>query len=428
MMTSFRVADWGFLVLLMLASCLNFLDRQIFSILIPAMKADLHLSDTELGALSGLAFALFYSVLGMPIARVADRTDRGWVLAAAVALWSVMTMLCAMVSGFWQLALARMMVGVGEAGGTPPSHALLAERFAPERQPVAMSLVAFGVPLGILCGLLLGGLAAQAVGWRWAFVLAGLPGLVLAPMLAWYVRDRRDASQRQASEEAGLLSTVRALWSIGAYRYLLGGAVLFALSNYGFTQWLPSFLVRSYGLDVRGAGVALALLLGVVGGLGTVSGGLIVDRLVRVDRRWALWCPAATLVLFAPLVVFALMAPSVLVFLLVAVIPVYLSFFGIGPIYAMVQQLATPQQRATAAAVTLLVINLFGLGLGPLGVGLIADHLSAALGTDALRFAIMIVAAGGALLSGAAYLRAGLLLGRGEAGAAGRAALALQPD
>jgi predicted MFS family arabinose efflux permease len=419
-MKTFRAADWGFLALLMLASCLNFLDRQIFSILIPAMKAELNLSDTELGALSGLAFALFYSVLGMPIARLADRTDRGRVLAAAVALWSAMTMLCAAVSGFWELALARMMVGVGEAGGTPPSHALLAERFAPEQRSVAVPLLALGVPLGILSGLLLGGLAAQAVGWRGAFVLAGLPGLLLSPLLLHYVRDGRRIYGRQAEADADvdLARTLRTLWSIASYRYLLVGAVLFALSSYGFTQWLPSFLVRSHGFDVRGAGLMLALLLGVVGGLGTFSGGLITDQLARFDRRWALWCPAVSIVLFAPCLVAAMLASSTSAFLLIAVIPVYLNFLTIGPTYAMVQQFAAPQHRAIAAAFTLLVVNLFGLGLGSLGVGLIADQLLPAFGTDALRHAIIIVAAGGGLLSGAAFFKAGLLLGRGEADAA----------
>ncbi|MDH2380748.1 MFS transporter [Bradyrhizobium sp. CER78] len=404
----------------MLASCLNFLDRQIFSILIPAMKAELNLSDTELGALSGLAFALFYSVLGMPIARLADRTDRGRVLAAAVALWSAMTMLCAAVSGFWQLALARMMVGVGEAGGTPPSHALLAERFAPEQRSMAMSLVALGVPLGILSGLLLGGFAAQALGWRWAFVLAGLPGLVLSPLLLYCVRDRRrfDGRWGGADTDVGVVCTLRALWSIASYRYLLVGAVLFALSSYGLTQWLPSFLVRSHGFDIRGAGLVLALLLGVVGGLGTFSGGLVADRLVKFDRRWAFWCPAVSIVLFAPCLVAAMLASSTSAFLLIAAIPVFLNFTTIGPTYAMVQQFAAPQQRAIAAAFTLLVINLFGLGVGPLAVGLIADLLSPKGETDALRHAIIIVSAGGGLLSGVAFLKAGRLLGRGEAGMA----------
>jgi predicted MFS family arabinose efflux permease len=385
------MASWSFVILLMLVNCLNFLDRQVFAILIPAIKADLHLSDTQLGALSGLAFAVFYSILGLPVAKLADQTDRSRVVSIALAIWSLMTISCSFAQNFWQLALARILVGVGEAGGTPPSHAMIAARVPAERQSMAIAVFSLGIPLGILMGMLVGGIAGQAYGWRWAFIIAGAPGLPLALLLHFTVRDTRLQSERGTGEEIALRATVRALWSIKAYRYLLVGAVLFTLANYGFTQWLPSFLVRSHGLDLKTSGITLALLLGVVGGAGTLTGGIFVDHLSKRDRRWVFWMPAIAILLFIPGFISAMLAAQFKGFIYLSVIPIYLSFLYVGPTYAMVQRFAAPRQRATAAAFTLFLINLLGLGLGPFSIGIVTDLLAPEFGKDALRYSMIAI-------------------------------------
>jgi predicted MFS family arabinose efflux permease len=400
------MASWSFLFLLMLANCLNFLDRQVFAILIPAIKADLHLSDTQLGALSGLAFAIFYSILGLPVAKLADRTDRSRVVTIALATWSLMTIACSFAQNFWQLALARILVGVGEAGGTPPSHAMIASRFPSDRQSMAIAVFSLGIPLGILMGMLAGGIAGQAYGWRWAFVIVGVPGIPLALLLHFTVRDSRPQSERGSGPELALRKTVRALWSIEAYRYLLAGAVLFTLSNYGFTQWLPSFLVRSHGLDLKSSGITLGLLLGLVGGAGTLTGGLLVDWLSKRDRRWVFWLPAISILIFVPCFVLALAATAFANFVYLSIIPIYLSFIYVGPAYAMVQRFAHPQQRATAAAFTLFLINLLGLGLGPLSIGAVTDFIVPHFGKESLRYSMMAITSVTSICACISYFRA----------------------
>lgn len=400
------MAAWVSLIILAIVSCLNFLDRQILAILIPAIKADLQLTDTQLGALSGLAFALLYSLLSLPVARLADRTDRSRVVSLSLTAWSLLTMACGLALNFWQLALARLFVGIGEAGGTAPSHALAASRMPPEKRSLALAILSLGIPMGILMGMLVGGIVGQALGWRWAFVIAGLPGPVVAILVHFFARDERSAAERASSSEANLGETIRALWSIPAYRYLLSGAIFFTAANYGWTQWLASFLVRSHGLDLKGAGLTLGLLFGVLGSAGTLTGGFIGDALGKSSPRWAFWVPALSILFFVPCFMASTWSQSFAGFVYMTIFPVFLSFLYMGPTYGTIQKFALPQQRATAAAFSLCVINLIGLGLGPLSIGMLTDALTSTYGKEALRHAMLWLVAAAGLIASACYFLA----------------------
>ena len=374
----------------------NFVDRQILSILLEPIKRDLGLSDTQLGVLGGLAFALFYATLGMPIARIADRSNRRNLVAVSLAVWSAMTAFAGLAFNFWQLLIARIGVGVGEAGCSPASHSIISDYYPARRRATALGIYALGIPFGTLFGLVAGGWINDFFGWRVAFFVVGLPGLLLALVVRFTIREppRGLAEGRVASEEQpGLWETTRYLMQKRSFRHFAFGAALTAFVGYGFVQWTPAFFVRSHGMNVRDVGTVLGFIIGIAGGVGIWLGGALADRLGGRDPRWYLRIVALGLVVAWPFGAGAFLASSAPLALVLLVVPVLLGNFYQATTFSQTQGLVGLRMRAVAAAVLLFVINIIGLGLGPTVVGVLADALNARFGTESLRYSLLICSA-----------------------------------
>ena len=373
------------LALLLLAYILNFLDRQILGILGPSIKADLHLTDTEFGAIGGLAFALLYSVLGVPLAFLADRTSRSGVITGALAVWSGFTALCGLASGYWSLFLFRLGVGVGEAGGVAPSYALIADYFPPERRARALAIFSLGVPIGLGSGSFIGAYLASWFGWRTAFVVMGVAGILLAPIVRHFVRD---LPRRASTIDAAPLAAVFPLIAQKPTFWLMAfAASMSSLCGYGLALWTPSVLIRSYHLELIATGNFLASLLIIGGCTGVFMGGWLADRLGAMDKSWYAKLPAIAWLITAPTFALGLMAPNLWVAWPLLLIPNALNILWLGPVVTAVQHLVPQRMRATASASFLLINNLIGLGVGPLLIGSISDGLKASYGAESLRYA-----------------------------------------
>ena len=391
--TSLRYRYYA-LGLLTLVYLLSYLDRQILSILLEPIKRDLALSDTQLGFLGGLAFAVFYTLFAIPMAAWSDRKSRRTLIAIVVAIWSVMTALSGLAVGFVTLLAARICVAVGESGAGPAAQSLVADYFAVHERGRAMSVFFLGVPLGILIGFLSGGWIAQNFGWRAAFFVVGLPGVAVAALVWLTLREppRGHSEGLRADQTApSVVETLHYLWAARSFRHIALGAALQAFVGYGSIHWIPSFLIRVHGMSVGEVGVWLALLVGVGLGVGTLLGGVLADCLSKRDMRWWLWLPALSILACAPFMAFVLLWPDRLQVLMVYAIPVMLSAFWAGPVHAIVQAIVRVRMRAMAAAVLLFVINLVGLGLGPLVIGVLSDLLLAQFGAESLRYALLVV-------------------------------------
>jgi predicted MFS family arabinose efflux permease len=374
------------LSLLLLAYIFNFLDRQILGILAQPIKADLDLTDTEFGAVGGLAFALLYSLLGVPLAYLADRTSRSAVIAGSLAVWSAFTALCGTAMGYWQLFLYRLGVGVGEAGGVAPSYALIADYFPPGQRARALAVFSLGVPIGLASGTLIGAYLASAIDWRAAFLVMGIAGILLAPVLKYFVRDRAPslgpgAMTAPLRQVFPILARKRTFWLMA----LASSAS--SLCGYGLALWIPSVLIRSFGLDLVQTGQFFASLLLVGGTAGVFAGGWLADRLGTGDRRWYARLPAIAWLISAPTFVAGLLAPNLLVAWPILLIPNALNILWLAPVTTAVQHLVPPQMRATASACFLLINNLIGLGAGPLLIGRLSDALRQSYGVESLRYA-----------------------------------------
>ncbi|MEO8176018.1 MAG: MFS transporter [Sphingomicrobium sp.] len=397
------------LLLLLLAYIFNFLDRQILGVLAQPIKQDLHLSDTQFGAIGGLAFAILYSVLAVPLAYLADRTSRSAVIAAALTVWSGFTALCGTASGFSQLFLFRLGVGVGEAGGVAPSYALIAQYVPPERRARALAIFSLGVPLGLASGTLLGAYLTHWISWRAAFVVMGVAGVVLAPILFWVVRDPpRNASD--TAQSAAIMPVFALLARKPTFWLMAFAASCSSLCGYGLALWTPSVLMRSYGLDLVGTAHFFASLLLIGGTAGVLLGGFLADRLGTADRRWYAWLPAIAWLVTAPMFALGLSVPSLAVAWPLLLIPNALNILWLGPVTTAVQHLVPAHMRATASASFLLINNLIGLGVGPLMFGRISDLLKSTYGVESLRYAAIgctafYLVAGGLMLVAARRLR-----------------------
>ena len=379
------------LALLLIAYIFNYLDRQILGILAGAIKADLHLSDTAFGLLSGPPFAIFYSLLGIPFAYLADRTSRSRVVAAAVALWSAFTGLCGIAASFWQLFVFRMGVGVGEAGGVAPSYALIADYFPPERRARALAIFSLGVPIGLALGTLMGAYIAAAISWRAAFYAMGVAGLILAPVMLLFVRD---APRSAANSSAAPITQVFPMISRKPVFWLLAFAASFSsLSGYGLAVWTPSVFERSFGMGLVERGQFIASLLLIGGCTGVFAGGWLADRLGAADRGWYAKLPAIAWAVTAPTFAAGLLSSSDVVAWLLLLIPNALNILWLGPVITAVQHLVPQRMRATASASFLLINNLIGLGVGPYLIGWLSDSLKHSYGTEALRYAAVAVTA-----------------------------------
>jgi len=373
------------LFILLLAYIFNFLDRQILGILAQPIKAELHLTDTQFGAVGGLAFALLYSVLGVPLAYLADRTSRSAVIAGSLAVWSGFTALCGTAAGFSQLFLYRLGVGVGEAGGVAPSVALICDYFPPERRTRALSIYYFGVPLGLAGGTLIGAYIAALVNWRAAFMTMGIAGLILAPVLLYVVRDVPRPTP--VSDQAPLRTVFPMVARKPAFWLLAFASASSSLCGYGLALWTPSVLIRSYGLDLLSTGNFLASLLVIGGCAGVFAGGWFADRLGTADRGWYAKLPAIAWLITAPAFAAGLMAPSLWLAWPLLLIGNALNILWLGPVTTAVQHLVPRRMRATASASFLLINNLIGLGVGPLLMGSVSDGLKASYGVESLRYA-----------------------------------------
>jgi MFS family permease len=369
--------------LLLLAYIFNFLDRQILGILAQPIKADLHLSDTQFGAVGGLAFALLYSALGIPLAIVADKTSRSAVITGSLAVWSGFTALCGTAAGFGQLFLYRLGVGIGEAGGVAPSYALIADYFPAERRARALAIFSLGVPIGLASGTLIGAYIAHAINWRAAFVVIGIAGLLLAPVLKLVVRDPPSVSR--AAAQAPIRSVFSILARKPAFWLLAFASSASSVCGYGLALWTPSILQLSFKLDILATGNFLASLLLLGGCAGVFAGGWLADRLGGADRAWYARLPAIAWIVSIPAWGLGLFAPNLWIAWPLLLIGTGVNILWLAPVTTAVQHLVPRAMRSTASASFLLINNLVGLGAGPLLIGWLSDELKAGYGADALR-------------------------------------------
>lgn len=378
--------------LLFVVYVFNFIDRQILSILMESIRLDLGLSDTQLGFLTGISFALFYATLGIPIARLADRGSRRKVIAVCLAAWSAMTALCGLAQTYTQLLLARIGVAVGEAGGSPPAHSLISDYFPPEKRATALAIYSMGIPIGVLVGLAAGGWLNEAFDWRIAFMVVGLPGVLLA-LLVWATIREPAGDAERITRGSGIrtMDVFRYLRGLRSFRHLAIASALHAFAGYGVLQWNPTFFIRTHGMGTAELGLYLGLIIGISGGLGTLTGGLLADRLAGWDKRWYVWVPGIAMAISVPFYLGIYLSPTAWGALAFFAVPNFLANSFTGPAFATVQSLTPSHMRSVAAAVFLFLINIVGLGLGPQVVGILSDLLRPAFAQDSLRWALSLV-------------------------------------
>ena len=401
------------LALLLLAYVFNFLDRQILSILKIPIKAELGLTDTQLGLMGGIAFASLYSTLAIPFARYADRGRRVTVISWSVAVWSGFTALCGAAVNFWQLFAARMGVGIGEAGGVAPSYALIADYFAPQRRARALAIFSLGIPIGSALGLFFGGWIATVLDWRWAFALIGLAGIPVALALRRFVPEPPlGATDAVVGDPVPSFRAVMALLLRKPSFWLLSfGAASASICGYGLGFWLPSYFTTSLGLPLDQLGYYFGTIVLVGGMLGIWFGGWLGDRLGGARPGAYALVPAIAFLLTAPLYVVALNTTSLVAGLALYTLPYMLSLAWLGPVVNSIQHLVPPAMRATASASMLLINNLIGIGFGTFIFGFLSDRLKPVYGDDSLRVAIF-YGLGFYILAGVLMLGASVLLKR----------------
>ncbi len=387
---------WYVLSMLVVAYIFNFIDRSILAILQEPIKHDLGLKDWQLGLMSGFAFAVFYATLGIPIARLADRWSRTKIIGLAVLVWSLMTALCGFAVGFWSLLLFRIGVGVGEAGCSPPAHSLISDLFEPAKRATALATYSIGIQIGVMLGLLAGGWINEWFGWREAFYIVGLPGVLFSFLLLGTLREPPRGLAEGRSQAAaslpmpGLFDVFRLLWSRRSFRHLSFGGALHAFVAYGVGGWIPPFFIRTHGFGTGELSTYLALLAGTIGTAGIFLGGFLGDRWARRDQRWYCWICSISLVLSLPFSTAAYLQGNGYAALACYLVPAFLSPVYNAPTYAMTQSLVPLRMRAAAAAVLLFILNMIGMGLGPSAVGLLSDALNPTFGRDALRYALLV--------------------------------------
>ncbi len=378
------------LLLLLLAYIFNFLDRQIVGILKIPIKAELGLTDTQLGLMGGIAFASVYSTLAIPIARYADRTGRARVIGISVAVWSLFTAICGLAGNFVQLFLARMGVGVGEAGGVAPSYALIAQHFEPKRRARALAIFSLGIPIGSALGLFFGGWIAEAINWRTAFVVIGIAGLPVAWLIATRIPDAPNAQTIAAAADGpGFKETIRDLARKPSFWLLSFGAAFGSVGGYGLGFWLPSYFSEALGLSLGTIGTYFGSIVLVGGMAGIFLGGAIADRLGAASPRAYALTPAIAFLLTAPAYAAAMSSQSGVAAWLLFALAYALSLAWLGPIITAVQNLVEPARRATASASFLLINNLIGIGFGTFIFGFMGDLLRPAYGDQAMRYSIL---------------------------------------
>jgi predicted MFS family arabinose efflux permease len=380
------------LAILVLVYTFNFIDRQIVGILAVPIKHELGLTDTQLGLVGGLALAFFYTLLGIPIARLADRASRVGIMTVALGLWSLMTAACGLANSFAQLFIARLGVGVGEAGGVAPAYSLICDYFPPAQRARALSAYSFGIPIGSAAGILLGGFITHWMSWRMAFFIVGLAGLLIAPLLKATVREPFRGGLDPAPPPAArptLPEVVTTLAGKLSFWGLALGAAASSMMGYGLLFWMPSFLVRSFALSLVQASLAYGGLV-LMGGLaGIWLGGSLADRHGMQHRAAYALVPAIAFLATIPFYVAGVLSTSLGVCLAVLLVPTALGLVWLGPVLTAVQHLVPASMRATASAVFLFINNLLGIGLGTTVIGALSDALRVRAGAESLRYSIL---------------------------------------
>lgn len=379
------------LFMTMLVGALSVFDKRILSMLITPIRHEFDLNDRQLGLLMGMAFAVVYVFACIPAARLADRWSRRNVVALAVAAWSIMTAVCGLAQSFWQLFLARIGVGLGEAGGSAPIQALISDNFPQRQRGTALSIYLIGSSIGIGAGTAFGGWALEAFDWRWAFFLAGLPGLIVAPLFFLTIPNSRAGladGVTRSFDQRPFLETLKVLLSIRTIPLMLSAATLNSLLAMGLNDWVPQLLERSHQLAPLefGAKLGIAMSLGSI--IGHIVGGPLADFQSRRDYRWHLWQPAITCILGACLAAVAYTGPAAWVYPLIG-LQLMLSGLFAAPMILILTTLAPVWARATSAALAMFTINLVGLGMGPWLIGTLSDILRPAFGEESLRMAML---------------------------------------
>lgn len=368
------------LLLLMLAYAASFMDRVIIATVGQAIKVDLALSDVQLGLLGGMAFAFFYTVLGIPVARLAERKSRVTIISVCVVTFSLMTFLCGMAQNYWQLLLCRMGVGVGEAGGTPSSHSLIADHFPVEKRASAISLFSVGVPLGAVSGALLGGWIVSNWGWRPAFFIIGLPGVLLSALIYLTLREpARGLSEKTAQTSTNVPSlkeVLARLRSKQAFTHIAIGCALAGFANFAINMFMPMYFVRVFEFSYAQAGLTFGLISGGASLIGTLGGGYLSDWAAKKDQRWYVWVPAAAFVIGTPFYLFAFSQHSWQVALPVMMLGAIFFYAWNGPTFSVTLNLVEPRMRASASAILLFVVNMIGQGMGPIFIGFASDRFA----------------------------------------------------
>jgi len=386
------------------------------AILGQSIKDDLMISDTAFGFLGGIAFAIFYTFMGIPIARLADRKSRKTVLAVCLAIWSGMTAVCGLAQNFTMLLLARIGVAIGEAGGSPPSHSIISDLFPVSRRATALGIYALGIPIGSAVGFLAGGWINEIFGWRTAFFVVGIPGLLLALIVYLTIKEPpRGFSERvagQASptlddEPPPVMDVLRLLWSKRSFRYMSIGGALHAFVGNGIGLYIPMMFQRSHGLGTGEIGTWL-FALGFFGMAGTFGAGYLCDRLGDKDRRWYMWLPGIMTLMHVPFAAFTYLYHDPQIALMVYAVAYILGHGYLAPTFAMTQSLVPLRMRALAASILLFILNIIGLGLGPQITGILSDtiNLTTDLGVDSLRWAMVSVLVFN-IISAVLYIMAG---------------------
>ncbi len=391
--TSHRTRNYT-LMMLVLIYASSHVDRQIVSILAESIKLELLLSDTQLGFLIGLSFALFYATLGIPIAILADRYSRRNIIGISVIVWSAMTALCGLATNYFQLALARVGVGIGEAGSSPPSHSMISDLFPMEQRATAMGIYSSGINIGVLVGFLVGGWIDEWYGWRMAFIVVGLPGIVLGILMFTTVKEpARSAppSPLRKNMLAEMWGTFKLMLAIPSLRHIIIGCALVVFVGYGALFWNGVFFRRLHGLSPGETGTLLALIGGVLGGIGTFFGGWLADFLSKKDKRMQVWLTAGVKLFIVPIAIAFYLTTNFQLALALFTITAFFGGFYLSVSFGLTQSLLPANKRALGAAILLFCINIIGLGLGPQLVGIFSDGFRPTFGDDGLRYALVCV-------------------------------------
>lgn len=380
------------LLILTLVYVVNYLDRQILGILLPYIQKEFVLNDFEGGLLSGTVFAVIYATLGVPLATLADRWSRRNIIVASLATFSLMTVLSGYVTQFWQLILTRFCTGIGEAGTGPSINSMIADLYPPHKRAGALAFYSAGLNVGLLFGFFGGGWMLEHFGWRSAFIASGAPGLLLVFLMLFTVREPMRGGVDNLSDTAPaptLLATIRHLISVPSFKWMAIGCGMSAFGGYAGLAFIPKFLIVSHHMTPVQIGVALSLLTGVFGGIGTYLAGYFADRFGKRDVKWYMYVPILATFIGLPFTPVFYLAPSTAVALAAACVPVTVSASYLGSSYAMAQGMVPLRMRAQTIGLLLFILNMIALGLGPATVGFISDHLRPYLGDDSLRYALM---------------------------------------